>query len=61
MGVLSACLGQVIPNPSEVASSSKDSEHVHQLRVGIRRSRVALREFSPLLHDIKPGWETHLI
>src|SRR5207237_265256 len=46
--VLASCLAQVIGNASELAAGSEDEEHVHQLRVGIRRLRTALRELQPL-------------
>jgi triphosphatase len=41
---LAVSLEQVIRNASELAAGSDDDEHVHQLRVGIRRTRTALRE-----------------
>ena len=46
--VLMACLAQVLPNASEVASGNEDPEVVHQLRVGLRRLRTALRELGGL-------------
>ena len=45
--VLASCLAHVIGNASEIAAGSGDDEHVHQLRVGIRRLRTALRELQP--------------
>lgn len=42
--VLDSCLRQVIDNASEVAAGSQGEEHIHQLRVGLRRLRTALRE-----------------
>jgi triphosphatase len=47
--ILQSCLSQVLANASEVAAGSIDPEHVHQLRVGIRRLRIAIREFKTLL------------
>lgn len=41
---LAVSLDQVIRNASELAAGSSGEEHVHQLRVGIRRVRTALRE-----------------
>jgi triphosphatase len=41
--VLSACSKQVNVNASQVASGLYDAEHVHQLRVGLRRLCMALR------------------
>jgi inorganic triphosphatase YgiF len=46
--VLRAVLEQVLANASEVAAGSTDDEHVHQLRVGLRRLRTALRELPGL-------------
>jgi triphosphatase len=59
--VLNACLAQILPNASEVASGSTDAEHVHQLRVGIRRLRTALREMAELAPGIDPAWEAALV
>jgi inorganic triphosphatase YgiF len=36
-------VGQLLPNAAEVADASPDPEHLHQLRVAIRRLRTALR------------------
>src|SRR5207237_7276855 len=41
---LAVSLDQVIRNASELAAGSDDDEHIHRLRVGIRRTRTALRE-----------------
>lgn len=43
--VLRNCLDQVIVNASQVADGRHGDEHVHQLRVGLRRLRTALRLF----------------
>ncbi|MDB5848443.1 MAG: hypothetical protein JWP29_2195 [Rhodoferax sp.] len=59
--VVAACLAQVLPNASEVASGNEEAEVVHQLRVGIRRLRSALRELdglTPAAFD--PAWQTAL-
>jgi inorganic triphosphatase YgiF len=45
---IEACLAQVLPNASEVAAGSADAEQIHQLRVGLRRLRTALRELGRL-------------
>jgi inorganic triphosphatase YgiF len=55
-----ACLAQILPNASEVAAGSSDPEHVHQLRVGIRRLRTALREMALFAPAIDPTWEPTL-
>lgn len=59
--VLNSCLAQILPNASEVAAGSTDPEHVHQLRVGIRRLRTALREMAELAPSIDPAWEPTLV
>jgi triphosphatase len=41
---LASALDQVLRNASDVAAGAPGEEHVHQLRVGIRRTRTALRE-----------------
>jgi inorganic triphosphatase YgiF len=55
--VLNACLTQILPNASEVAAGSPDAEHVHQLRVGIRRLRTALREMGAFAPALDASWE----
>ncbi len=59
--VLDTCLRQVLMNASEVAAGGCDAEHVHQLRVGIRRLRTALREMAELAPHIDPAWEAALV
>lgn len=67
--VVANCLGQILPNASEIVESADAdaetgndlAEHVHQLRIGLRRLRTALRE----LHALAPGrfaptWEPAL-
>lgn len=44
--VLAECLQQVVVNASPVASGDVADEHLHQLRVGLRRVRTALRLFA---------------
>lgn len=58
--VLAACLAQVLPNASEIAAGSDDAEQIHQLRVGLRRLRTALRELSALGPGLDPAWEAPL-
>lgn len=43
--VLQSCAQQVLPNASQVASGLFGDEHLHQLRVGLRRLRTALALF----------------
>ncbi|WP_457334815.1 CYTH and CHAD domain-containing protein [Rhizobacter sp. P5_C2] len=54
---IGSCLAQVLRNASAVASGSRQPEHVHQLRIGLRRLRVVLREMAPLDCGLDPGWE----
>lgn len=42
---LRSCFDQISVNASQVASGAYHDEHVHQLRVGLRRLRTALRLF----------------
>lgn len=44
--VMQACAQQVAVNASQVASGIFADEHVHQLRVGLRRTRAALSLFA---------------
>ena len=44
--VVAAALQQVLVNASEVGAGRETPEHVHQLRVGLRRLRTALRAFA---------------
>ena len=55
--VVSACLAQILPNASEVAGGRGQAEHVHQLRVGLRRLRTALRELAGFGAGVDPAWE----
>ena len=43
--VLATCADQVLVNASQVATGEHGDEHVHQLRVGLRRLRSGLRLF----------------
>jgi triphosphatase len=47
--VLLSCLDQVSVNASQVAAIDHDAEHAHQLRIGLRRLRTALRLFDDSL------------
>ncbi len=58
--VVSACLDQVLANASEVAGGCTGEEHIHQLRVGLRRLRTALRELEPLAGGWGGPWEEAL-
>ncbi len=58
---LDTCLTHVLANASEVAAGNSAEEIVHQLRVGIRRLRTALRELGPLADGLDPAWEEALV
>jgi len=51
------CLQQILPNAAAIACGSTDPEHVHQLRVGLRRLRCAGHVFAGLGADLPPAWE----
>lgn len=63
--VLQCCLDQVLANASELAAPQPDAaapaspEHVHQLRVGLRRLRSALRLFEGQV-PMGEGWAGQL-
>jgi len=63
--VVASCLAQMLPNASEIAAGSTDEEQIHQLRIGIRRLRTALRELAGLDErtDLFNGaeWEPPLV
>ena len=59
--VVQSCLDQMLPNASELASGSNHPDHVHQLRVGMRRLRTALRELGDLTDAVDPAWEAVLV
>ena len=59
--VFQSCLNQILANASEIASGSQNAEHIHQLRVGIRRLRTAMRELTVLVDGIDTAWEKPLI
>jgi triphosphatase len=59
--VMGACLDQILGNAGEVAAGSLDEEHIHQLRIGIRRLRTALRELGKLSLQTSLTWEGPLV
>lgn len=61
-GVVANCLAQILANASEIVEGSGDETHVHQLRIGIRRLRTALRELDALAPGcFDPAWEPPLV
>ena len=53
--VLRSCADQVVANASQVASGEHADEHVHQLRVGLRRLRSALALFEGVAEAVALG------
>ena len=58
--VIAACLAQVLPNAAAVAQGGASIEHVHQLRVGLRRMRTAVAELAEFNSGLDPTWEAPL-
>jgi inorganic triphosphatase YgiF len=54
--VIHHCMLQILPNASAIAAGSQDGNHVHQLRVGIRRLRTALKFFADFSGSINSDW-----
>ena len=52
------CLAQVEPNAAGIAGGSRDPEHVHQLRIGLRRLRSAAHGMAPFAAAMPRGWES---
>ena len=53
--VLASCTDQVIGNASQIASGEHTDEHVHQLRIGLRRLRTALQLFDGPADPVPAG------
>ncbi len=58
--IVANCMAQVLGNASEIAHGQSTPEHLHQLRVGLRRLRTALRELGTLLPTAQPAWQPAL-
>jgi triphosphatase len=59
--VVANCLRQVLGNASEIAHEADTlPEHLHQLRVGLRRLRTALRELGSLSPQVGADWAESL-
>jgi inorganic triphosphatase YgiF len=54
--IVGACLAQVLPNAADIAAGVAGPEHLHQLRVGMRRLRCALHAFGDLSAETDPAW-----
>jgi triphosphatase len=50
------CLLQILPNSSAIVAGSQDTDHALQLRIGIRRLRVALKAFKKFSDQLNPEW-----
>jgi triphosphatase len=57
VAVMRSCLQQILGNASEIGAGATDEELVHQLRVGLRRMRTALRELARFAPAVDPAWE----
>ena len=55
--MVGACLAQIRPNAGALAQGSDDPEHVHQLRVGLRRLRSTIGAMRPFGAGLPPDWE----
>lgn len=55
--VMQPVLEQVLASASDLAAGGSAPESLHQLRVGLRRLRTALRELQSLAEGVDPGWE----
>jgi inorganic triphosphatase YgiF len=60
LATMESCLAQILGNASEIGAGAGDEEFVHQLRVGLRRLRTALRELRADRQGAAPGWEAIL-
>lgn len=58
--MLRVALNQTLANAAEVAGGTAGPEHVHQLRVGLRRLRSLLRELTDWDPSTDPAWEPAL-
>lgn len=59
-GIVGNTLQQVLGNASDISDGLGSAEHVHQLRVGLRRLRTALRELGEALPQPDMAWQGQL-
>jgi triphosphatase len=59
--MVASCLAQILPNAAEIARGSPDPEHVHQLRVGLRRLRSVVAGMKPFAAPLPAGWEAAIM
>lgn len=59
--IVGNCLQQVLGNASDLAhEAGTEPEHLHQLRVGLRRLRSALRDLGPSVPEVPAHWDEAL-
>ncbi|HSW08119.1 CYTH and CHAD domain-containing protein [Aquabacterium sp.] len=58
--MVGSCLAHALPNAAAVAGDSGGPEHLHQLRVALRRLRSALRLFGDWSPATEAGWSPAL-
>lgn len=54
--IIGTCLAQVLTNAADVAAGVGGPEHLHQLRIGLRRVRCALRAFGDWSGATDASW-----
>ncbi len=59
-GIVADCLRHLLPNAAEVGAGSAQIEHLHQLRVAMRRLRTGLRVFGDWSAAVDPRWQSSL-
>ena len=59
-GIVADCLRHLLPNAAEVGAGCAQIEHLHQLRVAMRRLRSGLRVFGAWSPAVEPGWQSTL-
>jgi triphosphatase len=55
--MVASCLEQILANAGEIARGSVEAEHVHQLRVGLRRLRSVARGMKRFASGLPEDWE----
>jgi triphosphatase len=58
--ILSSGIDHVLPNAADIGAGLGTLDHLHQLRVGLRRLRSALRVFGRWSVETDPTWEPRL-
>lgn len=55
--MVASCLAQILANAGEIARGGAEAEHVHQLRVGLRRLRSVAGGMKRFATRMPDGWE----